>query len=584
MALAHLMRFSRVRRRLLLLSALAILTAPGALASPAHATLGSWNSAWGRDVNGGGVFGICTVAASCHVGSTGGLGGQMNLPFGTATDSAGFVYVVERNNHRIDKFDASGNWLRAWGKNVNGGGVFGICTSAASCSVGTAGGLGGEMNFPEAIATDPAGYVYVDDRQNNRIQKFDSSGNWLRAWGMDVNGGGVFGICTSAPSCNAGTPGGLGGEMDRPQGVATDSAGNVYVADLGNDRIQKFDSSGNWLAAWGKGVNGGSAFGICTVAASCSTGSPGGLGGEMDSPFGIATDHAGNVYVAELGNDRIQKFDSSGNWLRAWGKDVNGGGAFGICTSAPSCNQGSFGALGGELFVPGGLATDSEGNVYVNDSLNHRVQKFDSSGNWLSAWGQGVDGGSAFGICTSAPSCKMGTVGGMGGAMNNNWGLGTDAAGDLYVADTDQNRIQRFHDPVLSVSISGAGTVSGSGIACPATCSQSYLRGTPVALTATPGAGSRFTGWSSTCSATGACSVTMSADQSVVATFATACIVPALKGKTYRKAYTVLRKSHCRSGRVKRLGNKPRRVKKQSQRPGTVLPARAKVNLRVRGR
>jgi hypothetical protein len=571
-------------RRVLLLSALAGLAGLTAFASPAHATLGSWDRAWGKDVAGGGTFGICTTVADCQLGSAGGLGGEMNLPFGTATDAAGNVYVVERDNQRIEKFDSSGNWLRAWGKDVNGGGVFGICTSAAGCSAGMAGGLGGEMDFPEAIATDSAGNVYVADRQNNRIQKFDSSGNWLRAWGLDVNGGGVFGICTAAASCNAGVAGTLGGEMDRPQGVATDSSGNVYVSDLGNNRVQKFDSSGNWISAWGKGVNGGSAFGICTSAASCSTGIPGELGGEMNSPFGIATDDAGGVYVAELGNNRIQKFDSSGNWLRAWGRGVNGGSAFGICTTAASCHHGSGGSLGGELGIPGGLATDSEGDVYVNDVSNRRIQKFDSSGNWLSAWGTNVNGGGVFGICTVAANCKAGMPGGLGGEFANSWGLGTDAAGDLYVADTDQNRIQKFHDPVLTVSIAGTGSVLGSGIRCPGACSQGYVQGSPATLTGIPGFRSRFVGWEGACSGTGACSLTMDADQSVVARFTAACIVPALRGKTYRKANRALHKANCRAGRVKRLGHKPRRVKKQSRKAGTVLPARAKVNLRVRGR
>src|SRR5262245_14860310 len=78
---------------------------------------------------------------------------------------------------------ADGTWERAWGKNVNGGGVFGVCTVAASCLAGSTGALGGENNGPGAVATDAAGNVYFADSNNNRIQKFDSSGNWLRAWG-----------------------------------------------------------------------------------------------------------------------------------------------------------------------------------------------------------------------------------------------------------------------------------------------------------------------------------------------------------------------------------------------------------------
>src|SRR5215211_1938878 len=70
-----------------------------------------------------------------------------------------------------------------------------------------------------------------------------ASGSWERAWGKNVNGGGAFGVCTVASSCLAGTSGGLGGEMSTPEDVAVDGAGNVYVADSGSHRIQKFDSS-----------------------------------------------------------------------------------------------------------------------------------------------------------------------------------------------------------------------------------------------------------------------------------------------------------------------------------------------------
>jgi hypothetical protein len=123
-----------------------------------------------------------------------------------------------------------------------------------------------------------------------------------------VNGGGVFGVCTAAPSCHIGSSGGLGGEMFFPISVGTDSGGNVYVGDYANDRIQKFGSSGTWNRAWGKGVNGGTAFGVCTVAASCQVGSAGGLGGEMDTPEGVAADSGGALYVADTSNSRIQVF------------------------------------------------------------------------------------------------------------------------------------------------------------------------------------------------------------------------------------------------------------------------------------
>src|ERR671934_35945 len=114
-----------------------------------------------------------------------------------------------------------------------------------------------------------------------------AQGQWERAWGKDVVfGGGSTGFenCTVAADCQPGATGTDLGEMNAPEGVATDAAGNVYVADTGNNRIQEFDSQGNWQRAWGKDVvsGDGTGFEVCSaVATDCRAGATGGLGGEM---------------------------------------------------------------------------------------------------------------------------------------------------------------------------------------------------------------------------------------------------------------------------------------------------------------
>jgi NHL repeat-containing protein len=450
-----------------------------ALVSPAGAASGSWERAWGKNVNGGGVFGVCTVASSCLAGTPGGLGGEMNTPEDVAVDGAGNVYVADQN--RIQKFDSSGAWQRAWGKNVNGGGVFEVCTVASSCLTGSSGSLGGEMNTPGGVATDASGNVYEADFLNHRIQKFGSSGAWQRAWGRNVvKDGGTgavctdaqagnpatvcFEICTVAADCQAGTGSALGGEMNFPAKVATDASGNVYVADAGNQRIQKFNSFGVWERAWGKDViqtgkpgDLGAVFEVCTAAADCQLGATGGLGGEMNGPGNVATDASGFVYVADGGNNRIQKFAAStGAWQRAWGRNViqtgqpgDLGAVFEICTTAAHCQAGSSGGLGGEMISPIGVATDASDNVYVAESTNQRIQMFNSSGAWQRAWGKNVNGGGVFGICTVASSCLAGTLGTLGGEMNQPRGLATDASGSVYVAEFSNRRIQKFADPVV---------------------------------------------------------------------------------------------------------------------------------------
>src|SRR4029077_15835387 len=163
-----------------------------------------------------------------------------------------------------------------------------------------------------------------------------ASGTWDRAFGQDVNGGGVFGICTVAATCQAGqNTARLGGDMWNPSGIAVDSGGNLYVADSGYGRIQKFDSAGNFQRTWGGGVNGGSGLEVCTVAANCGGGSAGGTAGEMFQPGGVAIDSGGNVYVADFNHNRIQKFSSSGVFERTWGKGVDATNPGSLCTLAP---------------------------------------------------------------------------------------------------------------------------------------------------------------------------------------------------------------------------------------------------------
>ena len=184
-----------------------------------------------------------------------------------------------------------------------------------------------------------------------------------------------------------GTEGSGDGEFVDPSDIATDSAGNVYVTDYMNDRVQKFDSDGNFIAKRGD-------FG---------TGN-----GQFHGPNGIAVDSAGNWYVTERNNDRVQKFDSEGNFITKWG---------------------TYGKGDGQFYVPHGVATDSSGNVYVTDYNNHRVQKFDSEGNFITKWG---------------------TKGTGEGQFDHPNGVATDSAGNVYVNDDGNQRVQKFSIEVNS--------------------------------------------------------------------------------------------------------------------------------------
>ena len=285
-------------------------------------------------------------------GSHGTGDGQFNLPNGIAVDSySENVYVTELSNNRIQKFDSNGNFITKWGSKGTGDGQF---------------------DGPNGIAVDSSGNVYVADSFNSRIQKFDSNGNFITKWGLHGQGNGQFIL---------------------PNGIAVDSSGNVYVADTDNNRIQKFDSNGNFITKWG----------------SKGTGD-----GQFNLPNGIAVDSSGNVYVTDLDNNRIQKFDSNGNFITKWGSKGTGDGQFdgpnGIAVDSSGnvyvtedriplnseetgnriqkfdtngnfiAKWGSYGTGDGQLDQPSDIAVNSSsGKAYVVDLGNTRIQVFASS-------------------------------------------------------------------------------------------------------------------------------------------------------------------------------------------------------------
>jgi PKD repeat protein len=272
---------------------------------------------------------------------------------------------------------------------------------------GTPGSGDGQFSNPQGITTDSSGNIYVADRNNNRIQKFSSTGTFLAKWGSQ----------------------GIGyGQFSQPWSVAVDSSGNSYVSDYGNNRIQKFDSSGVFTKTWG---------------------GPGSGDGQFRSPGGVAVDYSGNVYVADYGNNRIQKFDSTGTFITKWG---------------------ILGSGDGQFSQPWGVTVDSSGNVYVSDYGNNRIQKFSSTGTFLTKWGtQGSGDGQFFnplGVAIDSSGnvyvtdygnnriqkfsltgtfiTKWGTQGSGDGQFSNPIGVALDSSSNVYVSDTGNNRIQKF--------------------------------------------------------------------------------------------------------------------------------------------
>ena len=219
-----------------------------------------------------------------------------------------------------------------------------------------------------------------------------------------------------------GTGGAGNGQFNEPRGLATDSAGNLYVADSQNHRIQKFTPDGGFITAWG----------------SQGSGQP----NLFQSPHGIAVDSE-NVYVADRGNNRVQKFDLNGNFVDEWGAN---------------------GQLAGQFNLPEGVAVDGAGNVYVADSNNRRVQKFTSEGTFLFAWGWDVVVGGTTGaeICRPGDTCKIGAPGTGDSQFTLPADVATDCSDNVYVVEggVSGGPVQKFDS---SATFLGRWGTAGSG-------------------------------------------------------------------------------------------------------------------------
>ena len=283
---------------------------------------------------------------------------------------------------------------------------------------------------------------------------------WDRTWGLNVDAVAPSTgpeVCTVRASCQFGGGGGTGGAV-MPQGLAVGPTnGHVYVTEYAGHRVQEFDADGAFVRMWGRDVEtgGSTGFEVCTVAASCKNGASGAAGGEFNLPYGIATDAAGHVYVADQFNNRIQEFTATGGFVRAWGRDVStaaAGTGLEICTQPADCktalvtSTASGGGQGGFLAFPAGIAVDGNGFVYVANQSGRRIERFTPQATFDRAWGQGViSGGNTPEICTVASSCTAGgSSGGVGGNVGLPIGLAVDGAANVYVFEAIGYRMEKF--------------------------------------------------------------------------------------------------------------------------------------------
>jgi sugar lactone lactonase YvrE len=277
------------------------------------------------------------------------------------------------------------------------------------------------LSSPDGVAFDAAGNLYISDFLNNRIRKVSTNGLITTVAGNAGNGYAYSG--DGGPATNA--------SMVHPGGVALDAAGNLYIADTGNNRIRRVGTNGIITTVAGNGPS------------FPSPGSYAGDGGtatnaSLYSPEGVALDPFGNLYIADSGNNRIRLVSSYGLITTVAGKSGSGySGDGGVATNA-------------SLYDPVGVSLDAAGNLYIADANNNRIRKLGTNGLITTVAGNGP----------SYPS--HGSYAGDGGAATNASlyfpaGVSLDPFGNLYIADTDNNRIRLVSTNDLITTVAGNG-------------------------------------------------------------------------------------------------------------------------------
>ncbi len=363
--------------------------------------------------------GVISTTAGDGTRGYGGDGGpaveaQLRSPQGVAVDAAGNLYIADTSNQSIRKVDPAGVI-----STVAGDGTFGY------------GGDGGpaaqaRLAFPRGVAVDAAGNLYIAD-SSDRIRKVDAATSIIST----VAGGGTYGYGGDGGPATA-------ARLAFPRGVAVDAAGNLYIADAGNGHIRKVDAASGLISrvAGGEIGDGGPA-----------------VEARLSSPQGVAVDGSGNLYIAEGFNQRIRKVDPAGVISTVAGDGTYGYGGDG----GPAAQA--------QLWDPRGLAVDAAGNLYIADRSNDRIRKVDPAGVISTvagdgAFGYGGDGGPAAQAQLRSPQ-----------------GVAVDAAGNLYIADTGNNRIRKVDPAGVISTVAGDGARGYGGDGGPATLAQLYSPG-----------------------------------------------------------------------------------------------------------
>jgi sugar lactone lactonase YvrE len=391
--------------------------------------------------------GVVSIIAGSTIGYAEGTGteARFNNPTSVAMDASGNIYVADKDNNLIRKITPNGNvstfagsskgYLDGIGtsakfslpsglvtdasnnvyvvdtyfgiiRKITPTGVVSTFAGSSNPTPGYSDGASSSAKFynPEGIAIDKNDFVYIADTGNNKVRKITPNG-YVTTLAANL----------SQPSSN--TDGSIA-HFSEPSGIAIDASGSLFIADTKMHRIRKITSAGE-VSSFAGFTIAGYVDGIGTVT-------------KFSSPSGITTDKNGNIYIADSGNFKIRKIAPNG-----------------VVSTYAGTIEGHVDDLSAyaKFKYPNDVATDVVGNVYIADSGNNSVRKITSTG-----------------VVTTLAGYNQGYVDLPYPEFNSPKGVATDTSGNVYVADTGNNKIRKINQSGVVTTFAGSATYQSGDI------------------------------------------------------------------------------------------------------------------------
>jgi sugar lactone lactonase YvrE len=359
---------------------------------------------------------------------------NLGQPTSFAIDKQGNFYIADIGTSRI--------------REISNGIINTVVGSGAKCDIAQGTNVCGDggaalqanLNIPSSIALDSAGNIYITDTVDNRIRVANMGASTITIAGTTIPAGDIQTIVGDGNACNIATNPtcGDGGpasaaEVNLPQGVFVDGAGNIYIADTKDQEIRVILAGQSTIKSYA-----GQTGAACPLSTSrCNDGGPA-TSGLLHLPQGIFIDANGNGYVSDTADNRIRYVNAQTGNIST----IAGNGAQGFAGDGST-------AASAELDLPASVFVDTTGNIYVSDTGNQRIREFTSGANIQTVAGGSLGDGPALSAQLALP-----------------YSVAEDSSGNVYFADQANNRVRKLTNSGGSFSVStivGTGSVGWSG-------------------------------------------------------------------------------------------------------------------------